>query len=62
MTHKTMTTSALRRRRQAIKQQRAALEKELREIEAEMASRKEPALTGPTQHFMTLVDAARGRW
>lgn len=37
---KAQSTSALRRRRQTIKAQRAALKKELREIEAEMTNRK----------------------
>lgn len=39
-THKQQSTSALRRRRQAVKKLRAELKRELREIEAEMASRK----------------------
>lgn len=41
---KAMSSSVLRRRRQAIKRQRAELKKELREIEAEMLSRSHPGL------------------
>lgn len=37
---KAMSSSALRRRRQAIKKQRAELKRELAAIEAEMAQRK----------------------
>lgn len=55
---KSMTSSALRRRRQAIKKARAALKRELAAIEAEMAARK-PA-DGPKPS--ALVDAARWRW
>lgn len=45
---KSQSASALRRRRQAIKKARAELKRELREIEAEMACRKEPQWVMPT--------------
>lgn len=45
---KTMSSSALRRRRQAIKRTRAELKRELQRIEAEMAGRKACAKASPS--------------
>lgn len=60
---KAMTSSALRRRRQVIKAERAKLKKELREIEAEMLSRSHPGLKQAIRRLAPgPVEAARGRW
>lgn len=60
---KTMSSSALRRRRQAIKTERAKLKKELREIEAEMTGRKESVVDLPhnlTDRVSRLRERAEG--
>lgn len=53
---KAMSSSALRRRRQAIKKARAELKRELAAIEAEMVSRKEPK---PSIYGLSSVDKFR---
>lgn len=55
---KAMSSSALRRRRQAIKKQRAELKRELAAIEAEMAERK--VCMFPFADAMAQIKAEKG--